>query len=427
MAVKDSGSGNRQDVRRAWGSALAGPLCAEVIRAGLNTGRYIKRYMPTSSKQDYYELLGVPRKATAKDIRTAFRKLARKYHPDLNPGDKSAEEKFKQLQEAYDVLSDTKKRDMYDQYGFYSDNAPPSGYGGGTDAGAGNVNFDFGGFDFGGQQGAGSSFRDLFGQFFGGRRGAAAMEPEEEPGGDLEYQIEIDFRDSVRGAVKKLQITRMDACETCHGTGAVGSPQTCPTCNGSGSVQQTAGKMRFNVPCSRCGGTGKLRTACRTCGGEGRVRRTETIEVRIPAGVANGGRVRVPGKGNAGKMGAPAGGLYLQVVVRPHAYFERRGNDLYTKVPVTVPEASLGGKIEVPTIDGRSLVRIPPGTNSGSTLRLKEKGVPHGKSGARGDQYVEIQVVVPEPTDERVRHLMKELEEIAPADPRKYLFGRAGV
>ncbi len=383
--------------------------------------------MPTSSKQDYYEQLGVPRKATAKEIRTAFRKLARKYHPDLNPGDKSAEEKFKQLQEAYDVLSDTKKREMYDQYGFYSDNAPPTGYGGGTDAGAGNVNFDFGGFDFGGQQGGGSSFRDMFGQFFGGRRGGAAMEPEEEPGGDLEYQIEIDFWDSVRGAVMKLQITRMDTCETCHGTGAVGSPQTCPTCNGSGSVQQTAGKMRFNVPCSRCGGTGKLRTPCRTCGGEGRVRRTETIDVRIPAGVANGGRVRVPGKGNSGTMGAPAGDLYLQVVVRPHPYFERRGNDLYTKVPVTVPEASLGGKIEVPTIDGRSLVRIPPGTNSGRTLRLKEKGVPHGKSGARGDQYVEIQVIVPEPTDERVRHLMKELEDIAPADPRKDLFAKAGV
>lgn len=414
-------------MERAWESGLGGPLRAKRKRADLKIGHDAKRLMATGTKQDYYELLGVPRKATAKELRTAFRKLARKYHPDLNPGDKAAEEKFKQLQEAYDVLSDTKKREMYDQYGFYSDNAPPAGYGGGTDAGAGNVNFDFGGFDFGGQPGGGSSFRDLFGQFFGGRHGAAAMEPEEEPGGDLEYQIEIDFWDSVRGAVKKLQITRMDACETCHGTGAVGSPQTCPTCNGSGSVQQTAGKMRFNVPCSRCGGTGKLRTPCRTCGGEGRVRRTETIDVRIPAGVANGGRVRVPGKGNAGTMGAPAGGLYLQVVVRPHAYFERRGNDLYTKVPVTVPEASLGGKIEVPTIDGRSLVRIPPGTNSGSTLRLKEKGVPHGKSGARGDQYVEIQVIVPEPTDERVRHLMKELEEIAPVDPRKDLFGKAGV
>jgi DnaJ-class molecular chaperone len=218
--------------------------------------RQIELPMAKGTKQDYYELLGVPRKATAKDIRTAFRKLARKYHPDLNPGDKSAEEKFKQLQEAYDVLSDTKKRQMYDQYGFYSENTPPSGYGGGTDAGGGEVNFDFGGFDFGGQPsggGSGGSFRDLFSQFFGGQRGAGAMEPEQEAGGDLEYQIEISFWDAVRGAVKKLQITRMDQCETCHGSGAVGTPQTCPTCQGTGSIQQTAGKMRFNVPCSRCG------------------------------------------------------------------------------------------------------------------------------------------------------------------------------
>lgn len=387
--------------------------------------------MATGTKQDYYELLGVSRKATAKDIRTAFRKLARKYHPDLNPGDKAAEEKFKQLQEAYDILSDTKKRQMYDQYGFYSDNIPTGDYGPGPSSGGEEpVNFDFGGFDFGGQTGGastGSSFRDLFGQFFGGRRSGVAAEPEHEPGSDLEYQIEIDFWDAVRGAVKKLQITRLDTCENCHGTGAVGSPQTCPTCNGTGSIQQTAGKMRFNVPCNRCGGTGKLYTPCRVCAGEGRVRKMETIDVRIPPGVANGGRVRVPGKGNAGTMGAPSGDLYLRVVVHPHDFFERRGNDLYTKVPVTVAEASLGAKIEVPTIDGRSLVRIPPGTNSGRTLRLKEKGVPHGKSGARGDQYVEIQVIVPEPTDERVRTLMKELEEIAPANPRKDLFAKAGV
>ena len=384
--------------------------------------------MATGTKHDYYETLGVPRKATAKDIRTAFRKLARKYHPDLNPGDKAAEEKFKQLQEAYDVLSDTKKRQMYDQYGFYSENVPAGDYGAGHDAGGERVNFDFGGFDFGGTEGGGSSFRDLFGQFFGGgRRGAATMEPEVEPGGDLEYQIEIGFWEAVRGSVMKLQVTRLDACENCHGTGAVGTPQTCPTCNGTGSVQQTAGKMRFNVPCNRCGGTGKLRTACRVCGGEGRVRKTESIDVRIPAGVDNGGRVRVPGKGNAGTMGAPAGDLYLRVVVKPHEFFERRGNDLYIKVPVTVAEASLGAKVEVPTIDGRSLVRIPPGTNSGRTLRLKEKGVPSVRKGVRGDEYVEIQVVVPEPTDERVRNLMKELEELAPADPRKDLFAKAGV
>jgi len=386
--------------------------------------------MPTTSKADYYELLGVSRKASAKEIRAAFRKLARKYHPDLNPGDKSAEEKFKQLQEAYDVLSDSKKRQMYDQHGFYSDNFQGAGPSAGPADGASGVNFDFGGFDFGGAPGGGptagggASFRDLFSQFFRGGRGAE-MEVEHEPGGDLEYQIEIDFWDAVRGSVKKLSITRMDTCETCHGTGAVGSPQVCPTCNGTGTIQQAAGKMRFNVPCTRCGGTGKLRTACRTCGGEGRVRRNETIDVRIPAGVASGSRVRVPGKGNAGTMGAPSGDLYLRVEVKSHPFFERKGNDIHVKVPVTVNEATLGAKIEVPTIDGRALMRIPPATNSGSTLRLREKGVPSARDGSRGDQYVEIQVVVPKPTDERVRNLMKELEKLEPEDPRKDLFAKA--
>jgi molecular chaperone DnaJ len=389
--------------------------------------------MATTTKQDYYELLGVSRKASAKDIRAAFRKLARKYHPDLNPGDKSAEEKFKQLQEAYDVLSDTKKRQMYDQYGFYSENVPaggPASAGGDTGAESG-VNFDFGGFDFGGTSGGAggnASFRDLFSQFFrGGRGGAEAMEPEAEPGRDLEYQIEIDFWDAVRGAVKRITIMRLDVCETCHGTGAIGSPQTCPVCGGSGTIQQAAGKMRFNVPCTRCGGTGKLRTPCRTCGGEGRVRRSETIEVRIPPGVDTGSRVRVPAKGNAGTMGAPPGDLYLRIAVRPHPFFRRRGNDLYTDVPVKVNEASLGAKVEVPTIDGRSIVRIPPGTNSGTTLRLREKGVPNVRGGARGDQYVEIEIVVPKPTDERIRNLMKELERLDPSDPRKDLFAKAGV
>jgi molecular chaperone DnaJ len=390
--------------------------------------------MATTAKTDYYELLGVAKKANSKEIRTAFRKLARKYHPDLNPGDKSSEEKFKQLQEAYDVLSDAKKRQMYDQYGFYSDNIPQGGGGAGPQGDEeddSRVNFDFGGFDFGGGGGSGTgtgggSFRDLFGQFFKGGRGGG-MEPEQEPGSDLEYQVEIDFWDSVRGAVKKLSITRMDACETCHGTGAVGSPQTCTACGGTGTIQQAAGKMKFNVPCTRCGGTGKLRTMCRACNGEGRVRRTETVDVRIPAGVASGARLRVAGKGNAGTMGAPAGDLYLRILVKAHDFFERRGNDLYVKIPVTVAEATLGAKIEVPTIDGRSLVRIPPGTNSGKTLRLKEKGVLGARNGARGDEYAEIQVVVPQPTDERVRTLMKELETLAPDDPRQDIFTKAGV
>jgi len=186
--------------------------------------------------------------------------------------------------------------------------------------------------------------------------------------------------------------------------------------------------MRFNVPCNRCGGTGKLRSACPTCGGEGRIRKTETIDVRIPAGVDSGGRVRVPGKGNAGTMGAPAGDLYLLVEVKAHPFFERRGNDLYTKVPVTVSEATLGAKVEVPTIDGRALVKVPPGTNSGTTLRLREKGVPSARNGSRGDQYVEIQIVVPDRADvERLRPIMKELETLAPGDPRKDLFTKAGV
>jgi len=375
--------------------------------------------MPTTTKTDYYEVLGVPRKAGAKDIRSAFRKLARKYHPDLNPGDKSAEEKFKQIQEAYDVLSDPKKRQMYDQVGFYSENFPGPSPGEGPQ----DAHFDFGGFDFGGT--GGTSFRDLFGQFL--RGGRASGEPEPESGTDLEYKVEIGFWDAVRGAVKKISIARLESCPDCQGTGAVGSPQTCTACGGTGAVQQTSGRMRFQVNCARCGGAGRVRTMCRTCHGEGRLRRAETLDVRVPPGVHTGARVRVPGKGNAGTLGTPAGDLYLLVDVKPHPFFERHGDDIYTAVPVTVSEATLGAKIEVPTLDGRSVVRIPPGTNSGRTLRLREKGVTSARHGRRGDQYVLIQVVVPKPTDERVRNLMRELESMAPEDPRKDLFAKAGV
>jgi molecular chaperone DnaJ len=380
--------------------------------------------MPTATKQDYYELLGVPRKASLKEIRQAYRKLARKYHPDLNPGDKSSEEKFKQVQEAYDVLSDSKKRQMYDQFGFYSEGGAAAAAGG--PAPGQGVNVDFGGFDFGGP--GGTSFRDLFSQFFGGRGARAAYEPEEEPGSDLEYRMEIGFWDAVRGSVKKLNITRLDSCSNCHGSGAVGNPQVCPQCGGSGHIAQTSGNMRFNLPCPQCGGSGRLRTPCPVCDGQGRVRRTETIDVRIPPGVKTGSRVRVPGHGNAGTHGAPPGDLYIVFEVQPHSYFERRGDDLYTRVPITVTEASLGAKIEVPTIDGHSMLRVPPGSSSGRLLRLREKGVPAArKDGKRGDLYVELQVVVPEAVDERVRNLLKELGKLAPEDPRRDLFARAGV
>jgi len=375
--------------------------------------------MPTTTKTDYYELLGVGRKASQKEIRQAYRKLARKYHPDLNPGDKSAEEKFKQVQEAYDVLSDSKKRQMYDQFGFDADRrtaVPPV-----QEPGA---HFDFGGFDFGG--GAGTNFRDLFSQFFRGGAGAAAAE--EEAGSDLEYGIDIDFWEAVRGTVKKVTISRLETCATCAGSGAVGAAQTCEVCGGTGHVSQVSGRMRFNVACTRCGGTGRVRAICRVCGGEGRVRRAETIDVRIPAGVQSGSRVRVPGHGNAGTHGTPPGDLYFITNVKPHPYFERRGDDLYTIVPITVSEAALGAKIEVPTLDGRSLLRIPPGTSSGQKLRLREKGVPSVRQpGKRGDLYVELQVVVPKPIDERVRNLLKELARLEPENPRRDLFARAGT
>jgi molecular chaperone DnaJ len=386
--------------------------------------------MASTSKQDYYELLGVPRKAPVKDIRAAYRKLARKYHPDLNPGDKSAEEKFKQIQEAYEVLSDSKKRQMYDQFGF---NVP--GPGGGPPPGApyggapNDIHFDFGGFDFGGgSAGGGTSFRDLFSQFFRGQSAAQSYH-EREPGTDLEYQIDITFSEAMRGTVKKLSITRLDVCNVCHGAGVMpGDEKVCPACQGTGQVTQVSGKMRFQISCSRCGGTGRLNTICKNCGGEGRVPRVDTLEVRIPPGAQTGSRVRVAGRGNAGSNGGPPGDLYIITNVQPHPFFERRGDDLFTVLPVTVSEASLGAKVEVPTIDGRSQVRIPPGTNSGKKLRLREKGAPSARHpGKRGDQILEVQVVVPKPEDERVRNLLKELSKIDPEDPRREIFDRAAV
>lgn len=387
--------------------------------------------MATTTKQDYYELLGVPCKASVKDIRAAYRKLARKYHPDLNPGDKSAEEKFKQIQEAYEVLSDTKKRQMYDQFGFNvpgPGGIPPQGEGYSYGQPPEGVHFDFGGFDFGGGSGGGTSFRDLFSQFFRGANAAQAAQ-EREPGTDLEYQVDITFAEGMHGAVKKLSITRLDVCNVCHGSGfEPGDEKTCPQCNGSGQVTQVSGKMRFQITCPRCGGAGRLHTICRNCGGEGRVMRAETLDVRIPPGAKTGSRVRVAGRGNAGMHGGPPGDLYIILNVEPHPFFERRGDDLYTVVPVTVAEASLGAKVEVPTIDGRAQVRIPPGTNSGKKLRLREKGAPSaGNPQKRGDQIVEVQVVVPKPEDERVRNLLRELEKVDHEDPRRDIFARAAV
>jgi molecular chaperone DnaJ len=413
--------------------------------------------MATTTKKDYYEILGVKKSASAEDIRKAFKKLARKYHPDVNPGDKTAEEKFKALSEANEVLSDPKKRKIYDQVGFYSDNIDPAtaeayaragggsgggfpgGFPGGAPQGGGQgVPFDFGGFDFSdfvsnagrGQQrssassGGGSSFRDIFSGIFGGSRGAATEEGPE-PGTDLEYQVNVPFWTAIRGGVMRLNISRHDVCPQCHGAGDLESPGKCPECAGSGQITQTSGRMKFNVQCPRCHGTGKNLTTCPTCHGEGTVTKTEPLEVRIKAGTRDGQRIRIPGKGNAGAHGGTPGDLYAIIRTEEHPIFRRDGDDIYLTVPVNATEAALGAKIEVPTIDGRALLKIPPGTQSGQKLRLREKGVPSAtKEGARGDEIVEITVTVPMPRDERTKELLRELAKLNPEDPRAELWSK---
>ena len=382
--------------------------------------------MPTATKQDYYETLGVKRGAAAEEVRKAYRRLARKYHPDVNPGDKSAEEKFKQIQEAYDVLSDPKKRKMYDQFGFYSEQ-----FKGGPGPGAGG--FDFGGFDFSdfaaggpGASGRGSSFGDVFSDFFSRFTGGAGERPAEPArGADLEYEVEIGFWDSIRGAVRKLAISRLAACTACHGSGAAGGPATCTACHGRGSVTQQTGRMRFNLTCTRCQGSGRVRTLCRHCRGEGKLARPETLEVRIPAGVADGSRVRVAGRGNAGSAGTPAGDLYIITRVRPHEFFERRGDDIHTIVPITVSEAALGARIEVPTVDGRALLKVPAGTQSGTRFRLREKGAPSLRTGGRGDHYVEVRIVLPKVLDERQKAMLKDFNRLTRDDPRADIYAAA--
>jgi molecular chaperone DnaJ len=407
--------------------------------------------MATTQTKDYYGILGVKKSASAEDIRKAFRKLARKYHPDVNPGDKAAEEKFKQISEANDVLSDPKKRKVYDQLGYYSDSIDPaaaeayaraaSGASGGPGFGAGGfggvpggqqgggqgVPFDFNGFDFsdlfeGARQkgkSAGGSFRDIFSGIF--NRGGQAEGPE--PGSDLEYQVQVGFWQAIRGAVLRLSITRRDVCTNCHGRGYIETPGTCPECGGKGQVTQTGGRMKFNVQCPRCHGTGKNITLCRVCGGDGIVDRTEPLEVRIKPGTRDGQRIRLAGKGNAGAHGGAPGDLYVIIKTGDHPIFHREGDDIQVTVPVTAMEAALGAKIEVPTIDGRALLKIPPGTQSGQKLRLREKGVPSAtREGVRGDEIVEVKITVPMPRDEKTKELLRELAKLNPEDPRADLW-----
>jgi molecular chaperone DnaJ len=389
-----------------------------------------------STKNDYYETLGVAKGASEDEVRKAYRRLARKYHPDLNPGDKAAEERFKSVQEAYDILSDSKKRQMYDQFGFYSENGMP-GSGAGGQHGEG-PNMGFGGFDFSefartagsaGTRGAGGAgaesfgFRDLFSQMFGGRAGQ--QEAGSQKGADLEYALDIDFWQAIKGTQVRLNIQRQETCDSCKGSGSAGgNSPICPECNGSGTVSQMAGAMRFNLSCPRCAGRGRLRNVCPTCYGDGRVARSDSVEVRIPAGVAPGARLRVPAKGNAGTVGGPPGDLYITIRVEPHAFFERDGDNIHVKIPVSVSEAGLGAKIEVPTIDGRALLRVPQGTQNGQKFRLREKGVLNSRKNTRGDQIVEIVLQAPKVQDERTKELLRELGEVQKADPRSDMWSK---
>jgi molecular chaperone DnaJ len=389
--------------------------------------------------KDYYATLGVKKTATQEEIRKAFRKAARKYHPDVNPGDKKAEEKFKEISEANDVLSDEKKRKVYDQLGFYSDQIDPAQ----AEAYArqqrgGGVPVDFEGFDFSGFQGGGhagaagssssswGSFKDIFsGIFSGAQQQQRPRGPQ--PGTDLEYQATIDFWAAIRGGQARIQVHRQETCPTCHGQAHTGGPMTCPECNGSGQVTQMGGRMKFNIPCPRCGGSGRTTSDCPTCHGEGTVSRTETVEFRIKAGTRDGQRIRLAGKGNAGVNGGPPGDLYVIVRTGTNPVFTRVGDDIQLTVPVTVPEASMGAKVEVPTIDGRAQLKIPPGTQNGQKLRLRERGVESASHpGQRGDQIVTVQVVIPTLNDERSREIMRELAKLNPQDPRAALFEKGG-
>ncbi|MFC2161509.1 molecular chaperone DnaJ [Acidobacteriota bacterium] len=363
--------------------------------------------------KDYYKLLGVSRSVSTAELKKAYRKLARKYHPDLNPGDKASEAKFKEIQEAYSVLSDAKKKQQYDQFGFVGD-APPRGPQQGSRS-AGFEGFDFSNFGT-------SSFRDFFENAFSSS--AASPQTRPERGEDLLYSMRIGFMDAIHGVKTRIQLTRMVSCSNCHGNGFIRSQgqQVCPTCKGAGQSNMQRGFMKFATSCPTCGGSGRTPgTRCPKCHGSGAEQITQFISVRIPAGVVTGSKVRIPGKGNFGRMGGPTGNLFITIEVGSHSYFKRKGANIYIEVPITVPEATLGDKIEVPTLNGQTTIKIPPGTKSGQKFRLKGKGAPVIGKKVYGDQFVEVAIVPPSFKDQRIRELMKELKEISDINPREKL------
>ncbi|MEA1938240.1 MAG: molecular chaperone DnaJ, partial [Pseudomonadota bacterium] len=335
------------------------------------------------AKADYYDVLGVERDTGADELKKAYRKQALKYHPDRNPDDKTAEHKFKELSEAYDVLKDSEKRAAYDRFGHAAFD-----HGGG---GAGMGGFDFGGF--------GSSFTDIFDEMFGGMGGSRARSTASAQGADLRYNMDITLEQAFNGHQATIRVPSWSTCTACSGTGAAAGskPETCTTCNGLGRVRMQQGFFTVERTCHACGGVGRIiKSPCRSCGGSGRVRKNKTLEVNIPAGIEDGSRIRLAGEGEAGLRGSVAGDLYLFLSIESHAFFQRDGHDLHVKVPLTMTTAALGGGIEVSTIDGaRARLTIPAGTQSGQHFRLRGKGMSVLRSEARGDMYVEVAVETP--------------------------------
>jgi molecular chaperone DnaJ len=358
------------------------------------------------AKRDFYEILGVQKNADEKALKSAFRNAAKKYHPDANPGNKEAEAKFKELNEAYDVLKDPQKKAAYDRFGHQAF----EGGGGGRPGGPGF------GPDF--SSSMSDIFEDLFGDMMGGgrgrgqRRGGGAAR-----GSDLRYNLEVNFSDAYRGKQASVRVPSSVTCEPCKGTGAKPGtqPKTCPACNGAGAVRSQSGFFTVERACHTCGGRGKVITdACMACGGQGRVTKERTLSVNIPQGVEDGTRIRLAGEGEAGANGGPAGDLYIFISVRPHEFFQRDGADLFCKVPISMATASLGGEIEVPTIDGnKARVSIPEGTQSGKQFRLKSKGMPVLRSQQHGDMYIQVSVETPVNLTRRQRDLLKEFDREA--------------
>ncbi|MEZ8029562.1 molecular chaperone DnaJ [Enterovibrio norvegicus] len=350
------------------------------------------------SKRDFYEVLGVSRDASERDIKKAYKRLAMKYHPDKNPGDESATDKFKEVKLAYEILTDDQKRAAYDQYG--------------------HAAFEQGGMGGGGFGGGSADFSDIFGDVFGdifgggGRRGGGAQRAQR--GADLRYNMELSLEEAVRGITREIDVPTYVSCDPCGGSGAKAgsSPQTCGTCHGQGQVQMRQGFFAVQQTCPTCHGRGKIiKDPCDSCHGQGRVQKTKTLSVKIPAGVDTGDRIRLTGEGEAGEFGAPAGDLYVQVHVRDHHIFTRDANNLYCEVPVSFTMAALGGEVEVPTLDGRVSLKVPSETQTGRMFRMRGKGVQSVRGGGVGDLICKLVVETPVNLSSKQKELLKEFEE----------------